>query len=221
MDSQHFRRNYNFSSLSLEDLKENPLDQFNHWFNESVKASVLEPNAMALTTVSKEGKPSCRMVLMKKFDESGLVFYTNLKSRKAKELMEMPFAAVTFFWAALERQVLIEGRAEEVSREEAEAYFASRPKGSQLSAWASTQDQILSSRKPLEEAYEAAEKLYGNESVPLPDFWGGFRIHPTRFEFWQGRPDRLHDRFQYTPVASDRFQYTLIPSGWKIDRLSP
>lgn len=223
MDMESFRRNYNLASLMLENLKENPFDQFKHWLEEALKVNVVEPNAMALATASREGKPSCRMVLMKKFDQSGFVFYTNLQSRKSRELTEMPFASATFYWKELERQVLIEGNVNEVNREESKAYFSSRPRGSQLSAWASMQDQIIPSRKPLEEAYEVAEKRYLDAAVPLPEFWGGFRVHPTRFEFWQGRPDRLHDRFQYVPVPSDGFQYMPAASGsrWQIDRLSP
>lgn len=223
MDIQDFRRNYQFTSLSLEDLKDNPFDQFRCWFDQAVNASIVEPNAMALATAAKNGKPSCRMVLMKKFDESGLVYYTNLQSRKSREVKETPFATAIFFWKELERQVTIEGSVEEVDRQEAENYFSGRPRGSQLSAWASAQDQIIPSRQVLEEAYDAVEKQYLDQAVPLPNFWGGFRIHPTRFEFWQGRPDRLHDRFQYVPSSSDRFQYvpSSSPSGWNIDRLSP
>jgi pyridoxamine 5'-phosphate oxidase len=225
MDIEHFRRNYNFTSLNLEDLKDNPFDQFRSWFDEAVKASIVEPNAMALATASINGKPSCRIVLMKKFDEAGLVYYTNLQSRKAREVKEMPFATATFFWKELERQVTIEGSVEEVDRKEVEQYFSTRPRGSQISTWASTQDQVISSRQILEDAYNTIEKRYQDQEIPLPDSWGGFRIKPNRFEFWQGRPDRLHDRFQYVqPIPSDRFQY--VPgnsniSGWNIERLSP
>jgi pyridoxamine 5'-phosphate oxidase len=205
------RRDYNFKSLDIDDLKPNPFDQFQSWYDEAIKASIIEPNAMSLSTVSKEGKPSCRTVLLKKFDQSGFVYFTNLQSRKSKEVKEIPFAAALFYWKELERQVTIEGSVEEADRKEVETYFASRPKGSQLSAWASSQDQIIPSRKVLEDAYRELEKQYLDQKVPLPPFWGGFRIRPIRFEFWQGRPDRLHDRFQY--VAS--------PSGWTIERLSP
>lgn len=211
MDIQHFRRNYTFASLRSKDLGANPFIQFQHWFDEAVKASVVEPNAVALATVSKTGKPSCRMVLMKRFDASGFIFYTNLESRKAQEIKGFPFAVMTFFWKELERQVVIEGEVKEVLRQESETYFSARPRGSQLSAWASAQGQKIPSRDVLEKAYEAVENRYLNKPVPLPDFWGGFCLNPNRFEFWQGRQDRLHDRFQYM----------LENSKWKIDRLSP
>jgi pyridoxamine 5'-phosphate oxidase len=211
MDIQHFRRSYNFTSLDREDLDDNPFEQFRSWFEAAIKANITEPNAMALTTVSKEGKPSCRMVLMKQFDQAGLVFYTNLNSRKAQEIKHTGCAAVTFFWKELERQVHIEGKVDEISREDVYAYFKERPRGSQLSTWVSAQDQVITSRKVLEEAYNQAEQTYLNQSVPLPETWGGFRIIPNVFEFWQGRPDRLHDRFQYT----------LAGSSWTIQRLSP
>lgn len=221
MDMQDFRRDYHFTSLNIEDLKPNPFDQFQSWFDAALKASVIEPNAMTLATVSKEGKPSCRTVLMKKFDASGVVYFTNLNSRKAKEVKETPFATALFYWKELERQIIIEGTVEEVDRQEVEVYFSTRPKGSQLSAWASLQGQIISSRQVLEDAYNAVEKQYQDQPIPTPPSWGGFRIRPNRFEFWQGRPDRLHDRFQYVPSPSDRFHYISGPSGWTIERLSP
>lgn len=223
MDIHDLRRDYHFASLNFEDLKNNPFDQFQAWFEDALKAFVIEPNAMALATTSKEGKPSCRMVLMKKFDPSGFVFYTNLNSRKSKEIRENTFATALFYWKELERQVTIEGKVEEVDRQEAENYFSTRPKGSQISSWASMQDQAIPSRKVLEDLYNELENKYLNQPVPLPPFWGGFRIVPSRFEFWQGRPDRLHDRFHYLPSPSDRFHYKpgLGPSGWTIERLSP
>lgn len=223
MDIDHLRRNYQFASLSFEDLKANPFDQFHKWFHEAIQASVIEPNAMALATASKAKNPSCRMVLMKKFDESGLVFFTNLESRKSKEMKENPFAVALFHWKELERQVTIEGKVEEIDALETANYFLTRPKGSQLSAWVSSQGQVIPSREILENAYHALEKKYLDQPIPPPPFWGGFRIRPSRFEFWQGRPDRLHDRFHYVPSPSDRFHYlpSSSPSGWTIERLSP
>ncbi|HEV8053097.1 MAG TPA: pyridoxamine 5'-phosphate oxidase [Parachlamydiaceae bacterium] len=221
MDIQNLRSNYNLGSLKREDLKDDPFDQFLAWLDDAVKAAVIEPNAMALSTVSKDGKPSSRMVLLKGLDGNGFRFFTNLQSRKSREIMETSFTSANVFWKELQRQVIIEGVAEKMTREDSEAYFATRPRGSQLSVWASVQDQIISSRDVLEEAYKAAELRYHDQPVPMPAFWGGFRIIPDRFEFWQGRPDRLHDRFQYVPVSSDRFQYTLCTAGWQIDRLSP
>ena len=223
MDIQDLRRDYNFASLDIENLKDNPFDQFQSWLDDAIKATVIEPNAMALSTTSKEKGPSCRMVLMKKFDESGIVFYTNLNSRKSRELREIPTAVGLFYWKELERQITIEGKVEEVDRLETENYFSTRPKGSQLSAWASMQDQVISSRKVLEDLYHDIENKYIDQPIPLPPFWGGFRIVPLRFEFWQGRTDRLHDRFHYVPSPSDRFHYMpcTSPSGWMIERLSP
>ena len=221
MDINDMRSNYNLDNLMREDLQGNPFDQFVAWFDAAVKAAVLEPNAMTLSTVSKEGKPSSRMVLMKGLDHKGLIFYTNLQSRKSREIMDTSFVSINFFWKELQRQVVIEGIAEKLERQESEAYFSSRPRGSQLSAWTSAQGQIISSREALDQAYNDLEAHYDGKPVPMPEFWGGFRIIPHRFEFWQGRPDRLHDRFQYVPVPSDRFQYTQNPAGWQIDRLAP
>lgn len=221
MDIQDFRREYDFISLNIEDLNLNPFDQFHKWFDEAVNASVIEPNAMTLATASKEGKPSCRTVLMKQFDAAGPVFFTNLNSRKSQEIKATPFATALFYWKELARQVTIEGEIEVVDRQEVETYFSTRPKGSQLSAWASMQGQAIASRQVLEEAFSAVEKQYSHQIIPPPPFWGGFRIRPSRFEFWQGRPDRLHDRFQYLPTPSDRFHYVKNSSDWKIERLSP
>ena len=207
----HLRRDYRLQTLDKKDLGANPFEQFIAWLDAAIKADVIEPNAMALATASQDGIPSCRMVLMKHFDEQGLVFFTNSHSRKAKELKENPMAAGIFFWEKLERQVIIEGPVVEVEREVTENYFAKRPRGSQLGTSASKQDAPLGSRKDLEKAYDALEKKYKDKEVPCPDFWTGFRLIPQRFEFWQGRSDRLHDRFCYS-ILRDR---------WIITRLSP
>lgn len=211
MDIHQLRHHYTLADLKREHLNNSPFVQFQQWLEEAIKAQIIEPNAMALATASKEGRPSSRMVLMKKFDETGLVFYTNKKSRKAEEIAVNRCVAVTFFWKELERQVIIEGVAKEISREETFTYFSTRPRGSQLSTWISKQDQIIPSREILEKAYKEVETLYHNQPVPLPDIWSGFCIQPDRFEFWQGRPDRLHDRFQYILEFNE----------WKIDRLAP
>lgn len=211
MEIEDLRHEYRLGRLRRNELKSNPFDQFRLWFDQALAAKVAEPNAMALATASAEGKPSCRMVLMKRFEDKGLAFYTNYNSRKAKELEVRPYATATFFWKELERQVVIEGKTERTSREDSERYFAIRPRGSQLSVWASSQGQMIRSRQQLGEAYAEAEARYREKEVPLPPFWGGFWLHPVCFEFWQGREDRLHDRFCY-----------LLERGvWRIERLSP
>ena len=204
------RRDYQMQRLDQQDLNPSPFGQFQKWFNEAVSASVIEPNAMSLATVSAD-KPSCRIVLMKHFDTSGLTFFTNYTSRKAQELLSTPHATVNFFWKELERQVNIEGSVVKTDRRESEEYFAVRPRASQLAAWASPQDKVLTSRQELENAYQVMEEQYHDKEVPLPDFWGGFRLIPDRFEFWQGRRNRLHDRFRYT----------LLQGYWTVERLAP
>lgn len=206
------RREYCSNPLSLENLANNPFDQFELWLSEAIKAKILEPNAMVLATASDEGAPSSRTVLLKKIDYQGLVFFTNYESRKAEQLAANTRASLTFLWKEIERQVSIEGLVEKTSREEAAEYFAKRPRASQLSAWASQQSRVLDSRKTLEESYARLESLYKGKEVPCPPFWGGFRVVPHRFEFWQGHLNRLHDRFQYTLKAN---------VGWHIDRLAP
>jgi len=188
-----------------------PIVQFGRWFADAEAADLIEPNAMTLATVAAGGRPSARMVLLKGFDERGFVFYTNYESRKAAELDGNPIAALVFWWGALQRQVRVEGAVERVRREESEAYFRSRPLGSRLGAWASAQSQVITGRAELEGRLEELTARYGDGDVPLPPFWGGYRIRPEVVEFWQGRPNRLHDRLRYRRT----------PSGWDIDRLSP
>lgn len=205
------RKEYRLKSLDISNLNADPFLQFNHWFQEAQNAQVLEANAMTLATASSQGRPSCRTVLLKGIDSKGLLFFTNYDSRKGIELASNPFACVTFYWSELERQVIIDGRVEKISREESQAYFNLRPRGSQLSAWASHQDQVISSREDLEESYHRYENMYAGEAIPLPPYWGGYRLLPDRFEFWQGRVNRLHDRFRYL----------LKNDVWHIDRLAP
>lgn len=205
-----FRKDYTKCLLSREDLKADPFAQFRKWYEEAVEA-IEEPDAMQLATATKEGKPSCRTVLMKQYDARGFVFFTNYDSRKGRELEENPHAFGLFAWKELERQVSIEGQVEKIAREESEKYFSSRPRGAQLSAWASKQGQVLAERKELVSAYEFAEMQYTGKAVPLPPNWGGYRLIPARFEFWQGRSNRLHDRFSYRKEGSN----------WVIERLSP
>jgi len=192
-------------------MNSNPFTQFETWLSEAFKAEPKLANAVALATANKEGRPSVRMVLLKQVEETGFVFYTNLESRKAEELAENPQAALLFHWKSLMRQVRIEGSVVQLSKEDAKAYFDSRPKASRLSAWASPQSKAIPNRAFLEERVAKLEEEYPGEDVPLPDFWGGYRIVPDRFEFWIDREDRLHDRYVYTPTEN----------GWEITMLGP
>lgn len=205
------RKDYRLKSLDLSDLNSNPFLQFHAWFEEARQVQSLELNAMVVATASREGRPSCRTLLLKQIDDKGFIFFTNYDSRKGRELAQNPFACATFYWAEIERQVILDGKIEKLSRQESETYFASRPRESQLGAWASHQDQILNSRKELEEAYHHFEKVFENQVVPMPPYWGGYRLLPERFEFWQGRMNRLHDRFRYLLKGNE----------WQIDRLAP
>ncbi len=206
------RREYSQAALDLDSVNKEPIKQFETWFKEAKEAEILEPNAMVLSTVDAEGMPFQRTVLMKALDEKGIVFYTNYKSRKAQQMAENSKVSILFPWYALERQVLITGNAEKVSTQESMAYFASRPFGSRLGAWVSHQSQVISSRSILEMKLAEMKQKFKDGKVPLPDFWEGYRIVPTSFEFWQGRKNRLHDRLMYTEG----------PEGdWKIERMAP
>jgi pyridoxamine 5'-phosphate oxidase len=206
------RKEYSLAGLSEKDIAKDPFRQFEKWFQEVEAAKLNEPNAAVLSTAAKDGRPSSRMVLLKGIDGRGFVFFTNYDSRKGRELEANPRASFLFPWAALERQVIVEGAVTKVAREESEAYFHSRPRASQLAAWASPQSSIISGRAALDEAMKATEKKYTGVEAPLPPHWGGFRIVPETVEFWQGRRSRLHDRLRY------RRQ----PDGsWVIERLAP
>jgi pyridoxamine 5'-phosphate oxidase len=209
------RQTYLTSGLLEEDLADDPMTQFDAWFCAAVQAGVREPNAMVLATATPAGVPSARVVLLKAYDEGGFVFYTNYDSRKAAELAGNPRAALLFPWHDLERQVRVEGVVGRTSAAESELYFSSRPRGSQLGAWASPQSAVLSSRAELAERLAEVTDRFGVDEdadpVPLPDFWGGYRLRPDVVEFWQGRSDRLHDRLRYRHR----------PSGWRRDRLAP
>jgi pyridoxamine 5'-phosphate oxidase len=206
------RKEYMQRGLDEGDVDANPFRQFAVWFDEARAATPIEPNAMALATVGADGRPSLRMVLLKGADERGFVFYTNYESRKGRELADTPWAALTFFWPEMERQIRIEGRVEPVSAEESDAYFHSRPVGSQLSASASRQSEVIAGREELEQRVAELSAQYQNQEIPRPENWGGFRVIPDAIEFWQGRASRLHDRLRYRLLAS---------GDWQIERLSP
>lgn len=208
----NLRKDYTFRGLSEADAHPDPFEQFRIWFDQALAAGLPEPNAMTISTVTSDGKPSARMVLLKDYDERGFVFYTNYESHKGQQLLQNPWGAITFWWAELERQVRIEGRVEQVSAIESDEYFHSRPRGSQLGAWVSAQSQVIDSREVLEDRLQQLEQEYKNKEIPRPPHWGGFRVIPTAIEFWQGRPSRLHDRLLYQ-FSED--------GTWKIQRLSP
>lgn len=210
-DVAALRQSYTQNELLEENVLENPIKQFGKWFKEALNAQILEPNAMTLSTVS-DGKPHGRIVLLKGFDENGFSFYTNYRSNKGNDVAETPFASLTFFWGELERQVRIEGSIEKVSGEESDEYFHSRPRGSQIGAWVSNQSSVIAGREVIEQRLAELENEFKDVGIiPRPAHWGGYCVNPERIEFWQGRPNRLHDRILFTKVGDD----------WKIERLSP
>ncbi|MFA6979201.1 MAG: pyridoxamine 5'-phosphate oxidase [Ignavibacteriaceae bacterium] len=210
-DLAGMRKNYASTPFDETHIKQNPIDQFAIWFNEAVYSKIEEPNAMTLATCSSDGLPNARIVLLKEFDKKGFVFYTNYDSQKGKELENNNAAVLLFFWKELTRQVRIKGKVEKISRQESEEYFHSRPRESQLGAWASKQSKEIPNRKFLEDEFSSLEKKFDGSEIPLPPFWGGYRLFPTEIEFWQGRENRLHDRILYS----------LIENVWKVSRLSP
>jgi pyridoxamine 5'-phosphate oxidase len=212
MDIGSLRQEYLRAGLNRADLDQDPFKQFEHWFHQACEVKVPEPNAMSLATATAEGAPSIRTVLLKYFDREGLVFFTNFESRKSREIEQNPHVALLFFWADLERQIKIVGRAEKISTAETLKYFATRPRGSQLGAWCSQQSAVIGSRQLLEMKLDELKRKFRNHEVPLPSFWGGYRVAPHGFEFWQGRPNRLHDRFQYSRQGD---------GTWLIERLAP
>ena len=211
MDLTFIRQGYKDKGLEKEDLNADPIIQFKSWFEDAKKSEPI-PTAMSLSTVNNNGEPTLRTVLLKLFDQRGFVFFTNYKSRKAGHISDNPNVAVLFNWVALERQVTITGVAEKIKTKESIKYFMSRPRGSQLGAWVSDQSSVLSSRKILELKLKEMKRKFSDGEIPLPDFWGGYRIIPKTFEFWQGRPNRLHDRFIYSKQSNEL---------WEIDRVAP
>lgn len=206
------RRNYTRAGLTEQDAHANPFVQFRLWFAEAKSAQILEPNAMTLATANASGEPSARVVLLKELDEQGFVFYTNYQSDKAQDIAANARVSLNFFWGELERQVRVQGAATKVSREESEAYFQTRPRESQIGAWASQQSSVVASREDLARRFQELSAEFEGRDIPCPPFWGGYRVKPSAIEFWQGRPGRLHDRLLYT-CADDGF--------WRVERLSP
>ncbi len=211
MNLADIRQNYLRGELHRRDLAADPIGQFQRWMAEATEEGLVEPTALSLATCGADGVPRARTVLLKGLDERGFVFYTNRESRKGEDLASNPRASLLFPWLALERQVLVTGGVERVSDEEAQRYFASRPHGSRLAAWTSRQSQPVASRAALEAELATIRARFG-EDVPLPPFWGGYRVRPEAVEFWQGRPNRLHDRFEYTRQAD---------GAWTLERLAP
>lgn len=205
------RKSYELATLDERDAPSEPLALFTRWFNEALSAELPEANAMTLATVGSNGRPSTRIVLIKGYDDQGITWFTNYTSRKAQELIHQPYAALQFHWVALERTLRIEGRVDKVSDAESDAYFQSRPLESRIGAWASAQSEVIASRSVVEEALARRKAEFG-DNPPRPPHWGGYRLHPDSFEFWQGRPSRLHDRLRYRQNSS---------GGWTLERLSP
>jgi pyridoxamine 5'-phosphate oxidase len=212
MDISALRRSAAGSALEREDLAADAIEQFEGWFQQACDADLLDPNAMSLATVDESGRPAARTVLLKYFDEKGLVFFTNLGSNKAQHIATNSNVALLFFWPGLDRQVSIKGTADQISAKDTMRYFVTRPRGSQIGAWISAQSSVISSRALLEAKFAEVKHKFANKEVPLPTFWGGYRVVPQEMEFWQGRKNRLHDRFLYT-LQEDQ--------TWKINRLAP
>ncbi len=211
VDIGSIRQEYTQMELSKETLQKSPINQFENWFKQAIKAKLTMPNAMTLATADNEGSVSVRTVLLKTFDEKGFVFFTNYKSKKAKQIASNKHVALLFTWLDLERQVKITGTATKISTAESLKYFITRPKGSQIGAWCSAQSSVLTSRQILETKLDEMTQQFKNKKIPLPDFWGGYRVEPQTIEFWQGGSNRIHDRFQYSKTQT----------GWHIERLAP
>ncbi len=212
MDISQWRREYLQGGLERKDLDPNPQQQFNLWFEQAQKTDMPDPTAMILSTVAANGQPSQRTVLLKYYDEQGYIFFTNFESRKAREIAANKRVSLLFVWCAMERQIQINGTAEKISATESAKYFMTRPKESQIAAWVSSQSHKLSSRQILLQKFNEMKNKFGEGKIPLPSFWGGYRVRPEEVEFWQGRKSRLHDRFLYTKDND---------TSWNIERLAP
>ena len=211
IDVSGIRRPASGQTLDREDLNDSPFAQFEHWLADACEAEPLDPNAMSIATVTADGQPYCRTVLLKHYDEKGFVFYTNHESNKARHIAQNGKVALLFFWRSLGRQIGIRGTASRISKTETLKYFLSRPRGSQIGAWVSAQSSVVSSRSQIEAKYAEMKQKFADKEIPLPSFWGGYRVEPHELEFWQSRDDRLHDRFLYS--RDDE--------GWRIERLAP
>jgi pyridoxamine 5'-phosphate oxidase len=212
MSLRDIRKDHLLMTLSESDLDPDPIRQFEYWLGDAIRADLPEPNAMALATATPDGRPSVRIVLLRELDQRGFAFFTSFASRKSQEMDANPFAAMVFHWVELERQVRVEGRVERVSDAESDSYFATRPVGSRLGAWASQQSVVIPNRECLEAEHRALAERFAGDAIPRPPHWGGYRLIPDQIEFWQGRPSRLHDRLRYAKR----------PDGsWHIERLAP
>lgn len=212
VDVSGLRRSATGFALDRDDLKDDPIVQFEDWFSYACETVAMDPNAVSLSTVDSENRPASRTVLLKSFDENGFVFYTNYESAKARHIDANPNVAMLFFWSDAARQVRIRGRAERIPAQETLKYFMSRPRGSQIGAWVSAQSSVISSRSLLESKFQELKQKFRDKNVSLPSFWGGYRVVPVEIEFWQGRRNRLHDRFRYSKQED---------GGWSIERLAP
>jgi pyridoxamine 5'-phosphate oxidase len=212
MTAEQTEYSHTKQGLRRRDLDPDPIKQFGNWFSAAIEAKIRGVNAMSLATASTQGIPSVRIVLLKGFDQDGFVFFTNYESEKGRQLASNPHAALGFYWVELDRQIRITGKTVKTSREESERYFHSRPVGSQLGAWASRQSEVVDARRELDARMAQFTERFAGQPIPLPEHWGGFRLIPDRMEFWQGREDRLHDRFRYTRKGGD---------SWLLERLSP
>ncbi len=212
MDLQDIRRDFRKGTLTRDELIDDPIEQFKLWMQQALSTELVDPTAMVLATGARDGQVSQRVVLLKGLDERGFVFFTNYESRKSREIAINSKVSLHFPWFAIERQVMVGGVAEKVSLEESRAYFQSRPRDSQLAAWASPQSRVLNSREVLTQQLESLQKKYADLDIPLPEFWGGYRVRPSQIEFWQGGANRLHDRFVYTLQPGQ---------AWQIERLAP
>ncbi len=207
------RQEYHSEGLEIHDMDASPIRQFHNWFQDVLKADIADPNAMTLSTCTADGRPSCRIVLLKDYTEEGFTFFTNYESKKGREMADNPFVSLNFFWKELHRQIRIEGQVEKLPEEDSRIYFQSRPRGSQIGAWASPQSGFIENRDALDKKVDDVQKRFeGQDVLPLPPFWGGYLVVPDALEFWQGQPSRLHDRFLYERDGD---------GGWGISRLAP